>query len=305
VVHAEQRQPPRGLLLLSIFAAVLTFSLKFTAYVLTDSVGLLSDALESIINFLAAIMAYIAMWYAARPADTSHTYGHEKIEFFASGLEGGLIVAAAIGIGYAAIERFLHPQPLHSLSLGIAISLTASAVNLIVAQLLLRVGRAQHSIILEADGHHLMTDVWSSVAVVVGLGVVAISGWGWLDPVIALLIAGHIIGTGVRLVRRSVDGLMDHALDESEQEQLRQAIRSALPAGTTFHALRTRRAGIRRFADFHLLVPGKMNVLEAHTLSEAVTAAVRRVMPIELTVHIEPIEEVGSWQDVGFPEAPH
>lgn len=305
MARADFAQPPRGLLLLSVFAALVTFSLKFIAYAVTGSIGLLSDALESVINFLAAMLAYTALWYAARPADASHTYGHEKIEFFASGLEGGLIVAAAIGIGYAAIERFLHPQPLESLGLGVGISLIASLVNLIVAQLLLRVGRACNSIIMEADGHHLMTDVWSSVAVVAGLGVVAVSGWDWLDPVIALLVAAHIIGTGVRLVRRSVDGLMDHALDEHELDKLRQAIQQTLPVGTTFHALRTRRAGIRRFADFHLLVPGHISVREAHDLAEKVTAAVLAVLAVELTVHIEPIEELGSWQDVGFQEKAH
>jgi cation diffusion facilitator family transporter len=288
----------RAPVIFSIVAAISTLALKAVSWLLTDSIGLLSDALESGINLLAALTAYIALWYASRPADLGHTYGHEKIEFFSSGLEGGLILIAAIGIIRTAIMRLIQPVPLESIGIGTLISFVAALINLAVAQWLLRVGKRHGSIILEADGHHLMTDVWTSVGVIVALGLVAWTKWLWLDPVIAILVAANIAFTGVSLVRRSFHGLMDAALSDDDLAKLRAAIQAQLPAGTTYHALRTRRGGTRKFADFHLLVPGSWSVQQAHDLSDAIENAVKQSLPgIELTLHFEPIESPASWHD--------
>jgi cation diffusion facilitator family transporter len=280
--------------LLSVLAAVTTVGIKFLAYYLTGSVGLLSDALESGINLLASLVAMLSLWYASRPADVSHAYGHEKIEFFSSGLEGGLILAAAVGIVLTAVPRLIHPTPLEALGLGTGLAVVAAGVNFAVAQVLLRVGKAEGSIVLEADGHHLMTDVWTSVAVVGAVLAVGLTGWQRLDPLIALAVAGMIVWTAVDLLRRSFDGLMDRSLPADEVDELIGLIRAELPPGCDFHALRTRRGGTHRFADFHLLVPGGKRVREAHALADRIEEAVRRARPnLELTIHIEPIEEEG------------
>lgn len=285
-------------LVLSIAAALATLALKSLAYVLTGSVGLLSDALESLINLVAAGFAYLSVRYAARPVDASHTYGHEKIEFFSSGLEGGLILAAAGGIAWYAVDRLRGPHELQTLGVGMALSLLASLLNLAVGVILIRAGRKHHSIVLEADGKHLLTDVWSSFAVVGGLGLVLLTGRTWLDPVLALAVAGLLLWTGIDLMRRSFDGLMDRALPDEELGQLRAVISANLGPKMDFHALRTRRAGARRFADFHLLVPGDQPVREAHGQGERVEAAIRAALPgIEVTIHIEPIDERRSYED--------
>ena len=288
----------RALVLLSVLAAVITIGLKALAFSLTRSVGLLSDALESGINLFAAVTAYVSLHYSQRPADATHTYGHEKIEFFSSGLEGALIVVAGLGTAWVAVGRLIHPEPLSSLGLGTGLALGASAVNLAVGLVLVRVGRQQHSIVLEADGRHLLTDVWTSVGIVAGLVVVWLSGVYVLDPVIAILVGANIVFTGLRLIRRSFNGLMDHALEPDQLDALRRAIRESLPAGTDFHALRTRQAGASKFADFHLLVPGAMSVRDAHEVAERVEAALRAALPrVAVTIHIEPIEEGASWND--------
>ena len=289
---------PKFPILLSIAAAIVTLALKTTAYWLTDSVSLLSDAAESLVNLLAALIALFCLWFASRPVDESHTYGHEKIEYFSSGLEGMLILAAAGGIVWYAVRRLLHPQLPGDLAIGTAIALVGSLINLAVAVVLLRAAKKADSIVLEADGKHLLTDVWTTVAVVCGLGLVAITGIEALDPIMALGVAANICWTAIELISRSFNGLMDHALPSDEQAKVRAAISSRLEVGTTFHALRTRRAGAHRFADFHLLVPGSYSVQRAHDLTEQVEEAVRLALPgIEVTVHIEPIEEKAAWQD--------
>ena len=289
---------PRFPVVLSILAAITTLIMKSTAYWLTGSVGLFSDAVESTVNLVAALTAFFSLIYAARPVDPSHTYGHEKIEYFSSGLEGILILVAAFGIAWYAITRLLDPQPLQGLDLGTAIALAASIINFAVARILLRVGRQVNSIVLEADGKHLMTDVWTSLGVIAGLGMVYVTGWYVLDPLIALLVAAQIVRTALDLIIRSFNGLMDHALPEAEQAQMRQAVTQTLPAGVAFHALRTRQAGARRFADFHLLVPGAWSVKKAHDLTGLVEKAVKSALPrTEVTVHVEPIEEPSAWQD--------
>ncbi|MBI1913466.1 MAG: cation transporter [Planctomycetes bacterium] len=285
-------------ILLSITAAVVTIALKTAAWWVTGSVGLLSDAAESVVNLVAAGLAYLALLYAAQPVDREHTYGHEKIEFFSSGLEGGLIFFAALVIAWSAVERLLSGPAVQSLDLGLALSSVAALINLGVARLLLRAGRRHRSIVLEADGQHLMTDVWTSVGVLLGLGLVLLTGQVWLDPVLALLVAANILWTGFGLVRRSFHGLMDRALPDEELARIREVITSHLGAGMAFHALRTRQAGSHRFADFHLLVPGALSVQSAHELADRIEDALRAALDnLEVTIHIEPIEERTAWED--------
>ena len=267
-------------------------------YLLTGSVGLLSDALESVINLVAAVAAYATLVYASKPVDASHTYGHEKIEYFSSGLEGGLILVAAGGIAWFAIGRLISPQPLEPLGIGLGLSLVAALINGAVAVVLLRAGKKCGSIIFEADGKHLLTDVWTSVGVVAALALVGLTDWVVLDPLIALVVAANILWTAVDLMHRSFDGLMDRALPEAEQEQVRGAIRAHLSADMDYHALRTRQAGTRRFVDFHLLVPGQSSVSRAHALADRIEESIQKLLPGgEITIHIEPIEERQAWED--------
>ena len=290
---------PRYPVVLSILAALLTIGMKGGAYWLTGSVGLLSDAAESLVNLLAAVTALACLVYASRPVDPSHTYGHEKIEYFSSGLEGTLIVVAGVGIIGLAVQRLIDPQPLEALGLGAMIALAASIINLLVAQILLRVGRASHSIVLEADGQHLMTDVWTSVGILGGLFLVWLTGWQPLDPILAMVMAANILWTAYGLLARSFNGLMDHALPAAELAAVRQAIEGLLRPGMFYHALRTRQAGARHFVDFHLLVPGAWTVQAAHDVTGQIEDAIRGVLPgeVEVTVHIEPVEEPAAWED--------
>jgi cation diffusion facilitator family transporter len=285
-------------ILLSIFVAGTTLVLKAAAYFLTGSVGLLSDAAESVVNLVAAVTAYLSLRYAAKPVDESHTYGHEKIEFFSSGLEGVLIVVAALAIGWYAVRRLITPEPLQTLGPGLSLALTATIFNGATAVVLLRAGRRYGSIVLEADGRHLLTDVWTSVAVLAGLAMVALTHFYLFDPLIALAVAVNIVWTGYDLIRRSFNGLMDHALPAEEQAAVRSAIERHLGPNMDYHALRTRQAGRRRFVDFHLLVPGQLSVQQAHTLTGEIELAVRGALPgLEVSVHIEPIEDSTAWGD--------
>ncbi len=285
--------------LLSVAAAFVTIGMKSAAYFVTGSVGLLSDALESGVNLLAAVTAYLTLIYASRPADETHTYGHEKIEFFASGLEGVFILFAGLGTIAYGCERLWAPQQLQSLELGTAIATAAAIVNLVVARILLRVGREQHSIILHADGQHLMADVYTSVGIVGGLILVSLTGYTILDPILAIIVGLNILATGISLVRRSFHGLMDHALSPDEQKKLREAIRGMLPPGMDFHALRTRQAGAKTFAEFHLLVSGQMSVRDAHEYAHKVEDRLCEVMPgITVTIHIEPIDDESSFEAI-------
>jgi cation diffusion facilitator family transporter len=289
---------PQRLMVLSILAAVVNLGLKAAAYHVTRSVGLLADAGESVVNLVAALAALVTLFYAARPVDESHTYGHEKIEYFSSGLEGMLILVASCGIAWYAIRRLFVPEPLESLDLGTAFTLAATAVNLVVGRILLRAGRQTRSIVLEADGRHLMADVYTSVAVLIGIALVWITKLAWLDTVVALGVAAHIGWTALDLIHRSFDGLMDRALPDEEQAKVRAAIEGLLTPGMAFHALRTRRAGARRLADFHLLVPGVFTVRRAHEIIERIESAIRAALPdMEVTIHVEPIEERAAWED--------
>ncbi len=282
--------------LLSVGAGVITLVLKVGAYLLTGSVGLLSDAAESTVNLTAALFAFAMLTYAGRPPDESHHYGHEKAEYFSSGLEGGLILVAAAGIAYAAIDRLLHPRPLENLGIGLVVALVASAVNLAVALALLRYGRRHDSIALEADAHHLLTDVWTSVGVMAGVGVVGLTGWYILDPIIGLAVAANIVRVGIDLMRRSAHGLLDRALPDSEIAQIQDAIVQVAGKGTLYHGLRTRKSGSRRFVDFHLLLPGRTTVQEAHDIAERIEEEIRRRLPnTQVTIHTEPEEDACSW----------
>lgn len=284
-------------IVLSIFAAIITIGMKGTAYAVTGSVGLLSDALESLVNLVAAVTAYVALSYAARPADRTHAFGHEKIEYFSSGLEGVLIILAGLGTAGYAVRRLIFPEPLNDLELGTIIGLAAAGVNLVVARVLLHYGRKHQSIVLEADGQHLMADVWTSVGVIFGLILVLLTKVVWFDSVVAILVGLNIVWTGAELVGRSFNGLMDHALPVAEQEQIREVIRANLPAGATFHMLRTRRAGQRRFAEFHLLVEGDLTVRAAHVVAHEIEAALTAAMPVlEVMIHVEPIDEQESFE---------
>jgi cation diffusion facilitator family transporter len=284
--------------LVSIVAALATLALKFGAYGLTGSVGLLSDAVESSVNLLAAFTALFALWYATQPVDRSHNYGHQKIELFASAIEGVLILVAAGAIGWYAVERLLDPRPLESIGVGSVITLVATAVNFVVARLLLRVAAQHDSIVLAADGRHLMTDVWTSLGVLVGILLVRATGIEQLDPLVALLVAVNIVRTGLALVRTGFNGLMDRALPPVEVTAVRKAIEDELEPTTTYHALRTRRAGSRRFVDLHLLVPGRISVAQGHELANRIERAVEAVLPgAETTVHLEPVEDRNAWLD--------
>lgn len=284
---------------LSIAASVVTLLLKAAASWYTGSITLLSDAAESGVNLVASITALLSLWYASQPVDRSHTYGHEKIEYFSSGLEGVLVLAAAVGIAWHAANHLFAAPALESLGMGVAVALVAGLINFAAGWWLLRAGRRHNSIVLEADGQHLMTDVITSVATAVGLVLVAATKLEVLDPLMAIAVAGSIFWTGLKLVRRSFNGLMDHALPEAEQAIVRRAIEATLPpGGTHYHALRTRAAGSRRFVDFHLLVPGAVSVRQAHDLGERVEQAVREALPgVEVTIHVEPIEAAASWAD--------
>jgi cation diffusion facilitator family transporter len=287
---------------LSVAAAIATIALKTLAWWVTGSVGLLSDALESIVNLAAALLAVSMLRLAASPPDEEHPYGFSKAEYLAAGIEGALIVLAAAGILITAVPRLLQPQPLDAPLLGLGVSAAASAINLGVAIVLLRAGKKYHSITLEADGKHLMTDVWTSVGVIAGVALVFATGWMLLDPLVALAVAVHIVWTGVGLVRRSASGLLDAAIAQHDREAIQQIFDEfSRRDRVTFHAFRTRRAAKRRFVSFHLLVPDGWTVKRAHRLSEEIEARIRATVPhASVFTHIEPMYDPASYEDQGL-----
>jgi len=284
----------------SVAAALATITLKTLAWHVTGSVGLLSDALESLINLAAALLALSMLRLAASPPDAAHPYGRFKAEYFASGIEGALIVFAAVSIVFAAVPRLAAPQPIEAPLLGIALSVTATAINLGIGLLLIAAGRRMHSIALEADGHHLMSDVWTSAGVIAGVALVAATGWLILDPLIALAVAIQIVWTGAVLMRRSFAGLLDAAIPEAERAEIEKIFAEYRRRyGIEFHALLTRQAGARRFISFHLLVPDAWPVDRAHQLSEEIEERVRSLVPNAITLsHIEPISQPASYDDI-------
>ncbi len=284
---------------LSIGAALTTIALKSAAYWLTGSVSLLSDAVESLVNLAGALMALSMLIIAARPPDEDHAFGHSKAEYFASSVEGLLILGAAVAIALTAIDRLLHPRPLDQMSLGLVISTGASVVNLVVAQVLIRAGKKYDSITLEADGKHLMTDVWTSVGVIGGLLVVALTGWTLLDPLMAILVAINILWTAFDLLRRSVNGLMDSALPEAELKLIAEVMDRYRARQVDFHALRTRQAASKHFLSVHMLVPGDWTVHDAHHLAEDFEGEIRGVLGDAIIhTHLEPAEDEISMNDI-------
>jgi len=283
---------------ISIGASILTIGLKSEAYFLTGSVGLLSDAIESLVNLAGGVMALTMLKIAARPADTEHAYGHNKAEYFSSGVEGTLILVAAASIAFAAYGRLLDPKPLEQVGSGLIVSAAASVINLATALLLVRVGRKRNSITLEANGHHLMTDVWTSVGVIAAIGAVAMTGWTRLDPIVAFIVAANIVWTGVKIVRRSIAGLMDASLPVSDLDEIQKVFARHEAAGIKFHALRTRQAGTRKFVSIDVLVPGAWTVQQGHDLVEKIEAEIRAVVEeSSVFTHLEPIEDPLSWAD--------
>lgn len=283
---------------LSIAAAIATILLKGVAWWLTGSVGLLSDALESFVNLAGALMALAMLSLAAAPADDKHAYGHGKAEYFSSAFEGFLILLAAVSIAYTAIDRFLHPQEIEAVGVGLLVSIVASLINFFAALELLKAGRAYNSITLEADAKHLMTDVWTSVGVIIGVGLVWLSGWLWLDPLIALLVAANIVWTGWHLMSRSASGLMDESIPKEQIASIEAILDKYRQQGLDFHALRTRQAGRQAFISLHVLVPGEWSVQRGHDLVEQIEADIRAVVPFShLTTHLEPIEDPLSHSD--------
>jgi cation diffusion facilitator family transporter len=290
---------------LSIAAAFITISLKAGAYLVTGSVGLLSDALESCVNLAGAVIALAALNIAAHPPDADHAYGHDKIEYFSSGIEGVLIFVAALSIAAASINRLLNPQPLEKVGIGLIITLVATLVNLATSRVLLNAGRSYRSIALEADGHHLMTDVSTSVAVVIGVAAVGLTGWWWLDPVIGLFIAANIIFMGVKLVRRSMLGLLDTALPEADLQEIRAILDRYADDGIQTHALRTRQSGARRFISVHVLVPNYWTVSQGHALLERLEGDIRTALPSSTVfTHLEPLNEAASFEDIVLDREP-
>jgi cation diffusion facilitator family transporter len=286
---------------LSIAAAVATIALKAIAYAVTGSVGLLSDALESFVNLVGAVLSLAMLTVAARPADDSHAFGHSKAEYFSSGVEGSLIVIAAGTIAFTAVPRLIHPQPLEQLNVGIAVSLTAALINLLVALVLRRTARRYQSITLEASSKHLLADVWTSIAVAAGVGAVALTGWQRLDPIVALAVATHIVWTGIRIVLKSILGLMDTALPAEEQQTIRGVLDQYRDQGVHYHALRTRQSGAQRFVSVHILVPGSWTVQKGHELLERIESDIRSALPnTSVLTHLESLDDPASWKDMAL-----
>ena len=283
---------------LSIAAAILTIALKLGAYLLTNSIGFLSDAMESVVNLVAAIFAVWALTYAAKPPDEEHVFGHSKAEYFSSGFEGALILVAAMSIAIAAIPRLMNPQPLQEIGLGLVLSIIASAINGGVALILLKAGKRLRSITLRADAHHLLTDVWTSVGVILGLLLVSVTGWLILDPLIAILVAINIVWTGTKLIQESTSALLDASIPLAERQMINEILSAYDRQQVQFHAIRTRMAGMRRFVSFHVLVSGTWTVQQGHDLCEEIESKICQAIPnMNVFTHLEPLEDPKSWTD--------
>jgi cation diffusion facilitator family transporter len=283
---------------LSITAALSTILLKGIAWWLTGSVGMLSDAIESFVNLAGALMALAMITLAAVPADDNHQHGHGKAEYFSSAFEAFLIIVAAVCIAFAAVDRLINPRSLEAVGIGLSVSVVASMVNFATARILMIAGRKYRSITLEADAHHLLTDVWTSAGVIAGVGLVWLTGWLWLDPAVGLVVAANIVWTGWQLLGRSLGGFMDASLPEPELKLIAAVLDRYRQEGLDFHALRTRQAGARGFVTLHILVPGAWTVQQGHDWSERIEADLRRALPhLHITTHLEPKEDPVSHLD--------
>ena len=288
-------------LYISIAAAILTISLKLIAYLLTNSVGILSDAMESCVNLVAAVVALIMIRLAEKPPDREHEFGHNKAEYFSSAIEGGLIVLAAFSIIWSAIPRVIHPQPLENIGVGLLVAVGASLINLAASNILIKNGKKYNSITLEADGKHLMTDVLTSGGVLLGIGLIKLTGWMRLDGIVAIGVALNIIWTGYRLVKRSALGLLDTAFPKDEIDNIRRVLEKYEQQNIQFHSLMTRQSGQRKFIFVHILMPGKMDIQQGHNLAENVENDIRILFPNTQTTvftHLEPVEDPASMLDI-------
>jgi cation diffusion facilitator family transporter len=284
---------------LSAAVAVATIVLKTGAWWLTSSVGLLSDAMESVVNLAGAMFALWMVTVAARPADEDHPFGHHKAEYFSSGFEGMLIFVAALAIIWAAVDRLFHPQPLERLSLGLLLSVVSSAMNGVLAWAMLKKAHEHRSMALEADARHLFTDVWTSAGVVVGLLAVVATGWLWLDPVIAIAVAGNVAREGFSLVHRSADGLMDRAVDSQTQHQIDEVLAGFVHPNTLrFDHINTRRAGQRLFVDLHMHMPSNWSLQRAAALRTSVEQALMAAVPgLRATIQLLPMDVEAHFDD--------
>jgi len=288
---------------ISIAAAVLTIGLKLIAYLVTNSVGILSDALESCVNLVAAVVALIMIRLAEKPPDQEHEFGHNKAEYFSSAIEGGLIVLAAFSIIWSAFPRLIHPQPLDNIGVGLLVAIAASLINLTASRILLKNGKKYNSITLEADGKHLMTDVLTSGGVLLGIGLIKLTGWIRLDGIVAIGVALNIIWTGYQLLRRSASGLLDTSLPKDEMDKIRQVLEKFGQQKIQFHSLMTRQSGQRKFIFVHILMPGKMDIQQGHNLAEKVENDIRELFPNTQTTvftHLEPVEDPASMLDISI-----
>lgn len=290
---------PRRFAFYSIAASIITLVMKFGAYFITDSVGILSDALESTVNLVAALFALAAITIAMHPADNAHAYGHGKAEYFSSGAEGMLILFAAIGIIYASVERFISPMPPKNLEAGLLVALVAGAVNYITAKVMLNGARKYDSITLEADAKHLMTDVWTSAGLIAGMAIMLFTPpeWSILDPIIAIIMAANVIFTGFQLLKKSYSGLMDKSLPIEELKIIDDCIRKSATGKALYHGLRTRKSGSARFIDFHFLLPGKTSISESHYICNEIEKHIKEELGKEtlVTIHVEPMENEESY----------
>ena len=287
---------------LSIAAAIVTILLKSYAYYITGSMGLLSDALESFVNLFAAVFALVMLTLSQKPADARHKYGHGKAEYFSSAIEGSLILVAAFTIIWAAIPRIMHPAPIENVNSGLLMSLLASLVNLGVGLMLIHHGKKSKSILLEADGRHLMTDVYTTVGVIAGIIMVMVTGWLIIDPIIAILVALNIIYTGYKLISRSASGLMDATIPEEDLLKITTYLDSLKVQQIEYHSLLTRVAGQRKFISLHLLIPGVWTVKKGHDCADNIEESIIKLFdePVTVSTHIEPVEDPASMRDIGI-----
>jgi len=295
-------RPPTFYAWISVATSIVTIALKFYAYALTGSVGLLSDAVEAVVNIVAALVALLVLTYSAAAPDREHNFGHEKAQYFSSGIEGTLIFVAAGAIMWTAIPRLMAPQPLEQVGIGLAFSVAAALANAACAWVMLKAARSHRSITLEADARHLLTDVWTTAGVFVGVVLVQATGWLMLDPLIAVAVAIQILWTGWHLIMRSFDGLMDRAIPDEDRAVIVAVLEKLRHEGGDYHALRTRVAGAKSFVDVHVLVPGRMTVQAGHDLVERLENEIQSQLPhVEVLTHLEPLEDPKSWDD---PEKP-
>ncbi len=289
---------------ISVATSIVTIVLKFGAYFMTGSVGLLSDAVEAVVNIVAALVALLVLTYSAAAPDREHNFGHEKAQYFSSGIEGALIFVAAGAIAWSAIPRLLAPQPLEQVGFGLALSVAAAIANAVCAWIMLRAARSHRSITLEADARHLLTDVWTTVGVFVGVVLVKVTGWLLLDPLVAIAVAVQILWTGWQLILRSFHGLMDRAIPDEDRAVIVEVLDKLRHEGGDYHALRTRVAGAKSFVNVHILVPGGMTVQAGHDLVERLENEIQSRLPhVEVLTHLEPLEDPKSWDDPQKPLA--